>query len=97
MRSALRSQRRDELALEQLGAAAIMREGGEHADHRQLAQSPVPLSVSMLQIAISSVAGTPNCRSRRESGAAWRYIRILARLIRGAAIASHARTTSNVL
>jgi MFS family permease len=35
-----------------------------------LPMSPVPLSVSMLQIAISSVAGTPNCRSMRESSAA---------------------------
>ena len=30
-------QRREQLALEQFGAAAIMRHGGEHAEHRQLA------------------------------------------------------------
>ena len=44
--------------------------------------SPVPLSLSSVQIAINSVAGTPNWRSTRVSSAAWRCINPLARLMR---------------
>ena len=76
--------RRDELALEQLSAAAIMREVASVRITGSLPMSPVPLSVSMLQMAISSVAGTTNCRSTRESSGAWRRINTLARLMRGA-------------
>jgi hypothetical protein len=44
--------------------------------------SPVPLSLSSVQMAMSSVAGTPNWRSMRASSAAWRCISCLARLMR---------------
>src|SRR5262249_22958295 len=47
-----------------------------------LPMSPVPLSLSRVQIAISSVAGTPYWRSTRESRAAWRCISCRARLMR---------------
>jgi hypothetical protein len=43
--------------------------------------SPVPLSLSSVQIAMSSVAGTPNWRSMRASSAAWRCISCLARAL----------------
>ena len=47
-----------------------------------LPMSPVPLSLSSVQIAISSVRGTPNRASIRESSAAWRCISWRARLMR---------------
>ena len=49
---------------------------------RSLPMSPVPLSLSSVQIATSSVAGTPNWRSMRPSSEAWRSISSLARLMR---------------
>jgi hypothetical protein len=48
-----------------------------------LPMSPEPLSLSMVQIAMISVAGTPNCRSMRASSAACVRISFLARLMRG--------------
>ena len=60
------TQRRDKLALE----SSVRRQScARVASVRitgSLPMSPVPLSVSMVQIAISSVVGTPNCRSMRE-------------------------------
>src|SRR5262245_49961696 len=44
--------------------------------------SPVPLSVSRVQTAISNSFGTPNCRSTRDSSAACACISFLARLMR---------------
>ena len=47
-----------------------------------LPMSPVPLSVSSVQIAMSSSFGTPNCCSMRASSAACFSISVLARLMR---------------
>src|SRR5712672_1783112 len=44
--------------------------------------SPVPLSLSRVQIAMSSVAGTPNWRSMRARSEPWRSISCVARLTR---------------
>jgi hypothetical protein len=77
-------QRRDQFALEQLGAAAIMRHGGEHAKHRQLAH------VALAEVALQSPdrhqiwRGTPKRASICDNSAACRLSMARAPLMRPA-------------
>ena len=63
-------QRREQFALEQFGAAAIMRHRGQRADHGQLAHVALAEIRRQPQIATRICRGTPNFASIRENSAA---------------------------